>query len=53
MTIIAVPDDTKIESSRDLFGALRDYRPGDTVEFTVVRDGEQQTIDATLDERSR
>jgi len=51
--IIVALDGTEIRSSGDLFGALRDYRPGDTVEFTVVRDGEEQTLDATLDERSR
>jgi len=51
--IIVALDGTEIRSSGDLFGALRDYRPGDTVELTVVRDGEEQTLDATLDERSR
>jgi serine protease Do len=40
-----------IENAGDLFGALRDYQPGDTVELTVVRDGEEQTLDATLGER--
>ena len=28
-----------IDSAGDLFGALRDSQPGDTVELTVVRDG--------------
>jgi serine protease Do len=40
-----------IENAGDLFGALRDYQPGDTVELTVVRDGEEQTLDVTLGER--
>jgi len=43
--------DTEIRSSGDLFGALRDYRPGDNVKLTVVRNGEKQTLDVTLDER--
>jgi serine protease Do len=40
-----------IDSAGDLFGALRDYQPGDTVELTVVRDGEELTLDVTLGER--
>jgi len=44
-------DDTPIESSGDLLGALRDYQPGDTVELTVVRDGSEQQLDVTLGER--
>jgi S1-C subfamily serine protease len=43
--------DDPIENTGDLFGALRDYQPGDTVELTVVRDGEEQTLDVTLGER--
>ncbi len=44
-------NDTPIESSGDLLGALRDYQPGDTVELTVVRDDDEQTFDVTLAER--
>ena len=40
-----------IDNAGDLFGALRDYQPGDTVELTVVRDGEELTLDVTLGER--
>ena len=40
-----------VENTGDLFGALRDYRPGDTVDLTIVRDGEEQTLEATLGER--
>jgi S1-C subfamily serine protease len=43
--------DARIESTGDLLGALRDYRPGDTVEVTVVRDGEEQTLETRLGER--
>ena len=49
--IIVQLGDDPIENAGDLFGALRDYQPGDTVELTVVRDGEEQTLDVTLDER--
>jgi len=40
-----------IENSGDLLGALRDFRPGDTVDLTIVRDGSEQTLEVTLDER--
>ena len=41
----------EIESYGDLLGALRDQEAGDTVELTIVRDGDQQTLDVTLGER--
>jgi serine protease Do len=49
--IIVAVDDTPIESTGDLLGALRDYQPGDTTQLTVVRNGDEQTLDVTLDER--
>jgi S1-C subfamily serine protease len=49
--IIVGLGDARIESTGDLLGALRDYRPGDTVEVTVVRDGEEQTLETRLGER--
>ena len=49
--IIVRLGDNPIENAGDLFGALRDYQPGDTVELTVVRDGEELTLDVTLGER--
>jgi serine protease Do len=49
--IIVGLDDTPIESSGDLLGALRDYEPGDTVQLTIVRDDDEQTFDVTLAER--
>jgi S1-C subfamily serine protease len=49
--IIVALGDTPIESSGDLLGALRDYQPDDTVDLTVVRDGGEQTLEVTLDER--
>jgi serine protease Do len=49
--IIVALGDAPIEGSGDLLGALRDYQPGDTVDLTVVRDGDEQTLDVTLGER--
>jgi S1-C subfamily serine protease len=49
--IIVRLGDEPIDNAGDLFGALRDYQPGDTVELTVVRDGEELTLDVTLGER--
>jgi serine protease Do len=49
--IIVALGDAQVEGTGDLLGALRDYRPGDTVEVAVVRDGEEQTLNATLGER--
>ncbi|MDP8950455.1 MAG: trypsin-like peptidase domain-containing protein [Actinomycetota bacterium] len=49
--IIVALDDTPIENTGDLLGALRDYQPGDAAQLTVVRDGDEQTLDVTLDER--
>jgi serine protease Do len=49
--IIVALGDAPIENTGDLLGALRDYQPGDTVELTVVRDGDEQTLDVTLGER--
>ena len=49
--IIVRLGDEPIDNAGDLFGALRDYQPGDIVELTVVRDGEELTLDVTLGER--
>jgi serine protease Do len=49
--VIIALGDAEIASSGDLFGALRDYGPGDTVGLTVVRGGEERTLDVTLGER--
>lgn len=48
--VITQLNDTSIENSGDLFAALRDYKPGDSVQLTVVRNGENQTFDVTLGE---
>ena len=49
--IIVALNDTPIENSGDLIGALRDYQPGDKVQLTVVRGGNKQTLDVKLGER--
>jgi S1-C subfamily serine protease len=49
--IIVALGDAPIESSGDLLGALRDYQPGDTVDLTVVRNGDEQTLEVALGER--
>ena len=49
--VITALEDEEVASYGDLFGALRDYEPGDTVGLTVVRAGEERTLDVTLGER--
>ena len=51
--VITALDSTKIEGSGDLLGALRDYRPGDTVTLTVLRGGSgaEETVEVELGER--
>jgi S1-C subfamily serine protease len=51
--IIVAVDDTPVESTGDLLGALRDYQAGDTVQLTVVRNGQETTLDVTLGERPK
>jgi serine protease Do len=49
--VITALEGAEIASYGDLFSTLRDYQPGDTVELTVARDGEERTLDVTLGER--
>ena len=44
-------DGSTIEGIEDLAGQVRSRHAGDTVEVTVVRDGEELTVTVTLDER--
>jgi putative serine protease PepD len=46
--IITKVDDHVITSSNALVAMVRSYRPGDTVELTVQRDGETETVEVTL-----
>ncbi len=41
----------EVRNSGDLLSALRQYRPGDTVEATVIRGGGQNTFELRLGER--
>jgi len=41
----------EIRTVEDLFAQLRQRRPGEEVDVTVVRDGERRELGATLDER--
>ncbi len=49
--VIVGADSTEIQDSGDLLGALRDYRPGDSVELTVARSGAEREITVELEER--
>ena len=49
--VIVEAGSTEIQDSGGLLGVLRDYRPGDSVELTVVRNGEEQEITVELGER--
>jgi S1-C subfamily serine protease len=42
---------TAIESAGDVPSAVREHRPGDTIDVVFVREGERQTVQATLIER--
>jgi putative serine protease PepD len=44
-------EDREIKEPSDLSSAILEYKPGDRVELTVVRDGEQRTIDVQLGTR--
>ncbi len=49
--VITAIEGEEVASYGDLLGTLRDYRPGDTVGLTIVRDGNERTLDVTLGER--
>jgi putative serine protease PepD len=46
--VITKVDDQVITDSQSLVATIRGHRPGDQVTLTVVRDGETQTLTATL-----
>lgn len=46
--IITALDDTDVGSMSELVAAVRKKSPGDTVELTVVRSGEERTVEVTL-----
>lgn len=45
--IIQVGDDA-VQSNTDLAAAIRAHQPGDTVDITLVRNGQETTVSATL-----
>ena len=47
--VIAAGND-EIQSSGDLISALRNYQPGDTVQLTVLRDGQKEGLRVNLAE---
>ncbi len=51
--VITALDSTEVEGSGDLLGALRDYRPGDTITLTVLRggSGSEESVEVELGER--
>ena len=51
--VITAIEGHEVGSYGDLVGALRDYRPGDTVGLAVVRNGNEMTLDVTLGERPK
>ena len=52
--IITAIDNTPVKDSGDLLAALRDYKPGDKVQVTVVqRNGNKRTVNLTLGERPK
>lgn len=46
-SVVTAASDTEVESAAELLSALRDYRPGDSVDLTVVDDS--GTGDATIE----
>jgi S1-C subfamily serine protease len=44
-------DGVEVQGGSDLAAQVQTHRPGTTVEIVLVRNGEQLTIDATLDQR--
>ncbi|MDX1657204.1 MAG: trypsin-like peptidase domain-containing protein [Nitriliruptorales bacterium] len=49
--IVVAVDGEEIESMEQLAGVIRTHRPGDTVELTVIRDGDELELRVTLDTR--
>lgn len=49
--IVVAVDGTSISGAGDLIGTVRDLDPGSTIVVTIVRDGEQVELTATLVER--
>ncbi len=50
--VITALGSAEIRSSGDLISALRQYQPGDPVEVTVLRSGEEIGVELRLGERA-
>jgi putative serine protease PepD len=46
---VTAVDGVRVGDGVSLIVAIRSHRPGETVEFTLVRDGRERTVDITLD----
>lgn len=46
--IIQKVGDTTVNTSEEFYGALEDYKPGDTVTLTLFRDGQTMTVQVKL-----
>ncbi|HSK23696.1 MAG TPA: trypsin-like peptidase domain-containing protein [Egicoccus sp.] len=49
--IVVRLDEHEVTTMADLAGRIRQYRPGDDVEVTFLRNGEEDTVTVTLGER--
>jgi S1-C subfamily serine protease len=49
--VVTALGSVEVRSSGDLLSALRQYEPGETVEMTVLRGGEESRLDVRLGER--
>jgi S1-C subfamily serine protease len=49
--VITEVDGERVRDADELRRAIDAHRPGDTVELTVVRDGEQESVEVTLEAR--
>jgi serine protease DegQ len=49
--VIVAMDDARVDTVEDLFGELRQRKPGGQVRLTIVRDGREQQVTATLADR--
>ena len=50
--VVTAAGSEDVRSSGDLISALRNYQPGDTVDLTVLRNGEESRLKANLAEKS-
>jgi putative serine protease PepD len=49
--VLTAVDGEELTSAEELLAALRDVEPGDRLPLTVVRDGEQDELDVTVEAR--